>query len=134
VAYQLTEWKEPFGEAYEHLLAVRDMATGEVERIDVSTDGAPGDTAYGENPQISLDGTRVAFEARSTNLAPNDDNGVTDVFVRILARPPDWAGPQPRHGAARGSQISPGQGVLVDRRRTSARGGRKTWEARGSVM
>jgi Tol biopolymer transport system component len=102
VAYERREWEEPFGEAFEHLLAVHDMRTGEVERIDVSTDGEAADPPRSENPQISLDGTRVAFEARSTNLTPGDDNGVTDVFVRSLARPPDWSRPEPRHGCGPG--------------------------------
>ena len=66
VADERREGEEPFGEAFEHLLVVHDMRTGKVERIDVSIDGETADPPCTENPQLSLYGMRVAFEARST--------------------------------------------------------------------
>lgn len=43
--------------------------------------GPPADTA---NPVISGDGLHVAFDSSASNLVPNDDNGVRDVFVYDL--------------------------------------------------
>ena len=37
-------------------------------------------------PAISADGRFVAFESAATNLVPDDDNGIRDVFVRDLKR------------------------------------------------
>ncbi len=34
-------------------------------------------------PAISSNGVHVAFDSRATNLVPNDNNGVLDVFVRL---------------------------------------------------
>jgi class 3 adenylate cyclase/Tol biopolymer transport system component len=45
--------------------------------------GAPGDETA--NPVISGDGQYVAFDSTASNLVPNDENGVRDVFVCDLA-------------------------------------------------
>jgi Tol biopolymer transport system component len=37
------------------------------------------------SPSISDDGNKVAFESDASNLVGDDDNGVTDVFVRTLS-------------------------------------------------
>lgn len=52
---------------------VHDMQTGETTRVDVATDGTPGNRGAGE-PSISSDGRYVAFYAYDTNLVPDDTN------------------------------------------------------------
>ncbi|MDM8000578.1 MAG: hypothetical protein QUS33_11435, partial [Dehalococcoidia bacterium] len=49
-----------------------------IERISVpSTEGDGGS----RNPSISADGRYVAFESAASNIVPNDNNGVEDIFV-----------------------------------------------------
>jgi Tol biopolymer transport system component len=60
-------------------------APGATVRVSVPSSGgeasgfAPSPTAP---PAVSGDGNIVAFESDSSNLVPNDTNGVTDIFVR----------------------------------------------------
>jgi len=60
-------------------------APGATVRVSVPSTGgeasgfAPAPTSP---PAVSADGNIVAFESDSSNLVPNDTNGVTDVFVR----------------------------------------------------
>lgn len=67
---------------------VRDLQTGKVERVSVTSGGAEGN---GDSYRTSItpDGRFVAFASESSNLVPNDANGVPgdfdvgrDVFVR----------------------------------------------------
>jgi Tol biopolymer transport system component len=60
---------------------VKDRATGQTQRVSLSTGGAEanGQTAA---LAISADGRYVAFSSDATNLVPGDVNGVRDVFVR----------------------------------------------------
>ena len=48
---------------------------------------AAGDFGNGHSTQamISDDGTRVAFTSLATNLLAGDDNGVADIYVKVLA-------------------------------------------------
>lgn len=63
---------------------VRMLPAGVTERVSVATDGGDSDQLSRE-PDISADGTRVAFVSRANNLVANDNNGfVIDVFVRDL--------------------------------------------------
>jgi hypothetical protein len=68
---------------------VHDIQTGETTRVDVATDGTPGNHGASE-PSISSDGHYVAFYASDTNLVPEDTNicgfltepgSCSDVFV-----------------------------------------------------
>ena len=52
----------------------------DVIRVDVASDGTPGN-GTSNTPSISGDGRFVAFTSESTNLVPDDTNGVTDVFM-----------------------------------------------------
>lgn len=68
-------------------LFVRDMMTGDTERVDVDSDGNPaGDR--GSIPSISADGRFVSFSSVSDDLVPGDTNACdsvtscSDVFVR----------------------------------------------------
>jgi len=60
---------------------IRDRQTQQTTRISVSSSGAQ---ANGQSAiaALSADGRFVAFTSDATNLAPGDNNGVADVFVR----------------------------------------------------
>jgi hypothetical protein len=77
---------------------VKDRETGAIERVSVSDDGTEGDADSspanpGPNgrgtapfiPAISDDGNLVMFASDATNLALDDNNLMTDVFVRDRA-------------------------------------------------
>ncbi len=63
---------------------LRDNLTGSTTQVDVAADGTPGngvssgDLSY---PPMSADGRYVAFLSSSSNLVPNDTNGLRDVFL-----------------------------------------------------
>ena len=48
--------------------------------------GTPGDENSANNTQATPDGRFVVFESASGNLASDDTNGVSDVFVRDVSR------------------------------------------------
>ena len=56
-------------------------ATGPVTRVSVASDGSQASIALSDDPTISADGTRIAFESRATNLVAGDSNGDDDIFV-----------------------------------------------------
>jgi Tol biopolymer transport system component len=62
---------------------VHDLALHVTRRVSVSSSGAQAD-GLSRHPSLSADGLFVAFESYATNLVEDDDNGVTDVFVRGL--------------------------------------------------
>jgi len=64
---------------------VRDRRLGTTTLVTVSSAGVAGN-AGGVSVAISADGRFVSFTSSSTNLVPNDTNGVTDVFVHDLRR------------------------------------------------
>jgi Tol biopolymer transport system component len=59
--------------------AIAYQRPGRTERVSMSTSGAPG---LGVNARINTNGRYVAFASNSSNLVPDDTNGVIDVFVR----------------------------------------------------
>jgi RHS repeat-associated protein len=63
---------------------VRDLATGEVRRVSVSSDGRQG-TRQATEPSISANGRYVAFTAWSDGLVEGDNNGNADILVYDLA-------------------------------------------------
>jgi Tol biopolymer transport system component len=65
---------------------VRDRKRGTTTRVDVSSSGAEANDGSIWLPAISDNGRVVAFFSRSTNLVPNDHNGIADFFVRDLKR------------------------------------------------
>jgi Tol biopolymer transport system component len=62
---------------------VRDRATSQTTRINVSSGGTQGN-AQSNSPVISADGRYVAFTSSADNLVAGDKNAVDDVFVRDL--------------------------------------------------
>lgn len=63
---------------------VRDLETGQTERISVSADGTQGNSAS-LRPTISHDGTKVCFASRAKNLVVGDTSYRQDIFVKDLA-------------------------------------------------
>ncbi|MCC5954288.1 MAG: S-layer homology domain-containing protein [Acidimicrobiia bacterium] len=59
---------------------IRDLATGTVERVSVSSNGDEANNSSSW-PVLSADGRYVAFDSRAENLVSDDDNGVRDIFV-----------------------------------------------------
>jgi hypothetical protein len=59
---------------------VRDRVAGTTTMVSVSSDGESA-TYPALEPDISADGTAVAFHSESSNLVPNDTNANHDVFV-----------------------------------------------------
>jgi Tol biopolymer transport system component len=62
---------------------VHDRQAGTTDRIDVSSTGEQANSSFGfqVSASISRDGRYVAFVHGASNLVPNDNNGVADVFV-----------------------------------------------------
>jgi hypothetical protein len=63
---------------------VRLRASGTTELVSISTDGTQGN-GPSVFPSINGDGSLVAFQSQASNLAPDDTNGVADIFVRDRA-------------------------------------------------
>ncbi|MCB1490547.1 MAG: tandem-95 repeat protein, partial [Rhodobiaceae bacterium] len=63
---------------------VKDMTTGAIERVSVSSSETQGNSASIYGVSLSADGTKVAFVSYADNLVGGDVNGVQDVFVRDL--------------------------------------------------
>ncbi len=59
---------------------VRDRVTGSVTRVSVDSSGHEGN-GFSQRGKISADGRFVYFNADASNLVPEDNNGVVDVFV-----------------------------------------------------
>lgn len=60
---------------------VRDLVAHVTERVSVSSANAQGDD-HSFRPVVSGDGRYVAFRSQASNLVPNDNNGVPDIFLR----------------------------------------------------
>ena len=60
---------------------VRNLSTGTVERVSLSSSGEQGN-AGSFSASISRDGRFVAFRSQASNLVDGDTNGVADIFVR----------------------------------------------------
>lgn len=63
---------------------VRDLQTGAIERVSVSSTEAQAN-GRSHSPAISDDGNYVVFVSDASNLWPNDTNGKSDVFMRDRA-------------------------------------------------
>jgi Tol biopolymer transport system component len=61
---------------------VHDRQTDTTERVSVGTSGMEGNASASDRPSISADGRFVAFMSDATNLVADDDNLVSDIFVR----------------------------------------------------
>jgi hypothetical protein len=61
---------------------VKDMQTGAVEIVSVSSNGVQANDAAGQSLDMSDDGRYVIFHSEATNLVPGDTNTDDDVFIR----------------------------------------------------
>jgi Tol biopolymer transport system component len=59
---------------------VHDRLTGATSRVSVSTTGIQANSDN-TDPDISADGTRIAFRSYASNLVTGDVNGAVDVFI-----------------------------------------------------
>jgi hypothetical protein len=62
---------------------VKNLLTGTVTLASTADDGTKGDD-YSGTPDLSADGTRVAFDSFATNLDADDTDTTQDVFVKNL--------------------------------------------------
>jgi Tol biopolymer transport system component len=62
---------------------MRDRSSNKTKLISVNSQEKPGD-GNSFLPIISADGKSVVFQSDSSNLVPNDDNGLNDAFLRDL--------------------------------------------------
>jgi Tol biopolymer transport system component len=60
---------------------VRDLSTGRLERVSVSSSGGQGNAAS-LSASISRDGRFVAFRSFASNFVAGDGNGTADIFLR----------------------------------------------------
>jgi Tol biopolymer transport system component len=68
---------------------VRDLRTGETQRVSVGSDGTEANDTTG-GPAMSGDGRTVAFVSRASNLVEGDTNGFADVFVHDRLSGETW--------------------------------------------
>lgn len=88
---------------------VHDMIANTTTRVSVDSTGLQVN-GRSDNPSISADGTKVAFQSNATNLIATDSNGATDIFVRDLT-----AGTTTRVSVrANGIQSIQGKGASTD--------------------
>lgn len=60
-------------------------STGAIGLVSLATDGGPASGGSGR-PSVSGDGRVIAYQSAAADLVPRDRNGLTDVFLRDLAR------------------------------------------------
>ncbi len=65
---------------FETDIFVRDLETGSIERVSVTSSGAMADDKSKQG-RISGDGRYVVFQSTARNLVANDNNNVADIFV-----------------------------------------------------
>jgi len=61
---------------------VKNLSTGEIERISTSADGTESTGGQSLGPAFSADGRFIAFTSAATNLVIGDTNFTTDIFVK----------------------------------------------------
>lgn len=97
---------------------VKDMVTGDILRASVDSAGNPATASSSSAPAIAGNGSAVAFQSADPGLVAGDGNGVTDVFVHVLANGEtlrasvDGAGAELAEGGYGGSLSSDAQIVL----------------------
>lgn len=86
---------------------VRDLQTGAVEQVSVSTEGAPanGDSS---DAAFSADGRYVAFTSRATNLSADDVTADVDLYLRDRVLGTTTRVPLPDEASTGGGDTSTG--------------------------
>jgi hypothetical protein len=86
---------------------VRDLKHATTALVSVNQAGTgSGDNGAGPDYAITDNGSVVVFDSYSTNLAPNDSNGTSDVFVRNLKRGTTTLASMNQTGTASGNGLS----------------------------
>ncbi|PKQ38049.1 MAG: hypothetical protein CVT59_02115, partial [Actinobacteria bacterium HGW-Actinobacteria-1] len=81
-------------------IVLKDMQTGTVSMVTVSSEGNPADDAsYG--PVISGDGMVIAYTSDATNLVADDTNDCSDVFAGYISLEPSDVTETPLEGEDR---------------------------------
>lgn len=86
----------PGGGGEQHVY-LKDRLAGAIVRVSSNTDGTAGDGAS-DKASVSGDGRFVAFVSLAGNLAPGDNNGSADVFVRDVVAGTTRLVSAPRNG------------------------------------
>jgi Tol biopolymer transport system component len=113
---------------------VRDTVANTTTIASVSSGGVLANGGS-NNPFITADGSRVAFTSSATNLAANDTNGATDVFVRdrttnkTILVSSDSLGHPANGGSTVEGMSAEGRFVLFDSTATNIAGAPNTSEA-----
>lgn len=61
---------------------LRNLASSNMTLVSVNMSGVGGGDRHSSLPSVSSNGQYVVFESAAGNLAPNDTNGASDIFVR----------------------------------------------------
>lgn len=77
----------PFGASY---VFVHDLGLNTTMMVSVTSNGMPADQSS-MSPAISSDGRFVSFMSNAGNLADDDTNGVSDIFLHDLSAPSNSA-------------------------------------------
>lgn len=100
----------------------KDLQTGEIELVSVSSNGDLANDSYSDGDgcaSISADGRYVAFDSVASNLVEGDTNGYADVFVRDMVEGTTIRISAPVEGEGNDSSWNPsisadGQSVAFD--------------------
>jgi len=79
----------PDGNGPQQDIFVKDMQTGATTIVNVTTGGGAASGGASSRPDLSDDGTTIAYSSDATNLVSGDTNGQGDCFVAKRANPSD---------------------------------------------
>jgi Tol biopolymer transport system component len=87
-------------------IVLEDLQSGETNLVSVNRDASGGGSASSTSPLLTYDGRYVVFASRATNLVDNDNNLVTDIFVRDRLLNTTFLGSLNRYGTGPGNSVS----------------------------
>lgn len=91
---------------------LRDLQTGETFWVSpTSTGGEPNNDV--QRPIVSADGRYVVFSTYASNVVPNDDNGLRDLFVHDRVTGDTVGLTRFADGSGNGSGVGPGAGESI---------------------
>ncbi|GMV81277.1 MAG: hypothetical protein AMXMBFR7_24610 [Planctomycetota bacterium] len=96
---------------------VRDISTGSTYLASINETGTDSANGHSFWPDISADGSRIAFTSYSDNLHPLDSNGIADMYVRDLSTHTTILASMNLSGTNGGNSSSEGGRLSADGRR-----------------
>jgi Tol biopolymer transport system component len=114
VVVQTFRW--PGGANATNDIFVIDAMTGQSNLVSVNLSGTGGGNGNSYNPLMSYDGRYVVFTSRASNLVPNDNNNVADVFVRDLRANTTMLVSRNSEGTGSGNGFSSATAISADGR------------------